>query len=107
VKLIDVWPTYDISAEDSRKGWDYSIQENCAPHCEQLKADIAAFLEAVGEFKSKDHHRYIFSDKGLSFTNNGKEVFKTADVKFAKMLLATWLGSNPPTEKLKNAMLGL
>jgi hypothetical protein len=105
-RIIEVWPKYDIVAADSAKGWDKSLKDNCDVSCAELKDEINKFLSSIGDFKTGDHHRYVFSKSGLFFLNNGKEVFKSSNLAFSKLIITTWLGKVPPTEKLKNAMLG-
>ena len=54
IKLIRLFPLYDISASDSRKGWKVAFDENCESSCQSLDEEIKRFLLSVPTFKKKD-----------------------------------------------------
>lgn len=106
IKLLDLVPQYDISAEDSRKAWEHALKENCDPACENWQNQAAEFLASVPVFKVGDRHRYEFLPTGLVVKLNGQIIFKSENPKLARLILATWIGKVPPTEELKAGLLG-
>lgn len=107
LKVIDLYPLYEISASDSQKGWKIAFDDNCKPKCSDLQGEIDRFYTSVPEFKKKDLYRYVFTDSGTRVLLNQKEIFSSKDLDFSYLLLSTWIGKNPPTPAVKSGVLGL
>ncbi len=105
-KSIELHPLYDISKEDSQKGWNLALQDACAKQCQEIQKEQAAFLKIVPAFKKGEHHRYLFSGDQFEFFLNEKSIFKSKDKSFAQVLLKTWVGEKPVSESLKKDLLG-
>ena len=107
VKMIRIFPLYNISASDSIKGWKVAFADNCENSCQTLSEEIKRFLLSVPEFKKKDEYVYTFSKDGVYYSLNSKEVFKSNNLAFARLLLATWIGKKPPTDEVRKGLLSL
>ncbi len=106
-KLIDLFPTYNASQADSRQGWKTEIEENCDKQCEPLRPELDRFLATVPEFRKGDSHRYIFSPDGLQCLLNGKTIYASNNRSLATLILSTWIGKHPPSEAVRNSLLGV
>ena len=106
MKLIELNPLYDISKEDSEKGWNLALQEACARQCQEIQKEQASFLKSVPAFKKGDHHRYEFTSDQFEFFLNEKRIYQSKDKIFAQVLLKTWIGEKPVSESLKKNLLG-
>lgn len=105
LKVIRLFPLYNISINDSIKGWKVAFEGNCETRCQVLDPEIQKFLNSMPEFKKKDEYLYIFTSHGVSYTLNGKEIFKSENLDFSRLLLATWIGKKPPTEEARRGLL--
>ena len=104
-KAIRLFPLYNISVNDSIKGWKVAFASNCENLCQALDPEIQKFLASIPEFKKKDQYLYTFTKTGTAYSLNGKEFFKSNSPDFARLLLATWIGKNPPTEEVRKGLL--
>ncbi len=104
-KVIRLFPLYNISINDSIKGWKVAFEGNCENQCQILDLEIQRFLKSLPEFKKKDEYLYTFTNRGVTYTLNGKEVFKSESPEFSKLLLSTWIGKKPPTEEARRGLL--
>ena len=105
MKIIDLYPMYEISASDSVKGWKLAFDDNCEEKCESLKPEIKRFMNSVPQFKKGDRYRYLFSATEVKFLLNDKELFHSTSAEFTTLLLSTWIGKKPPTAEVKQGLL--
>ena len=105
IKVVDLYPMYEISASDSVKGWQLAFDDNCETKCAELKPEIKKFLATVPDFKKKDTYRYVFTEQGIDHYINEKLIFKSTLPEFSKLLLSTWIGKKPPTDEVKKGLL--
>ena len=84
-----------------------AFADNCESSCQTLSDEIKKFLLSVPEFKKKDEYVYTFSKDGVYYSLNSKEVFKSNNLAFARLLLATWIGKKPPTDEVRKGLLSL
>ena len=83
--------------------------ENCS-HGECAASDRADFerlVAAAPAVEPGDTSTYIFTDKGVKVLANSKVIGDFADVDLAHQLLRGFIGDHPPTQSLRNALLGL
>jgi hypothetical protein len=95
-KLLDIRFLRDVDAEDARKAWQESFEQNCSSPCDLDPRDMRRFLAAVPSVH-----------KGVHITFNGRLMGDIADPHFAELMLATFIGREPPTPRLKRELLGL
>jgi hypothetical protein len=65
------------------------------------------FLAAVPSVHKGDDSTLLFTAKGVHITFNGRLMGDIADPHFAELMLATFIGREPPTPRLKRELLGL
>lgn len=95
----------DVGQGDARKVWKKSFESYCPPPCEKFKDSIEKFNSFVTDIKKGSEVTYLFTDNSVEIrTAAGSQ--KVEQPEFPKMVLATWIGKTPPTEKLKKGLLG-
>jgi hypothetical protein len=106
-KLLDIRFLRDVDAEDARKAWQESFEQNCKPPCYLDPHDLQRFLEAVPSVHKGDGSTMLFTSRGVHITFNGRLMGDIPDPHFAQLMLATFIGREPPTPRLKRELLGL
>jgi hypothetical protein len=105
-KLLDIRFLRDVEAEDARKAWQEGFEQNCRPPCYLDPQDVQRFLAVVPSVRKGDESTLLFTAKGVDVTFNGRPMGRIADPHFAEMMLATFIGPEPPTPRLKRELLG-
>jgi hypothetical protein len=65
------------------------------------------FLVAVPSVHKGDDSTLLFTSRGVHITFNGRLMGDISDQQFAELMLATFIGREPPTPRLKRELLGL
>jgi Chalcone isomerase-like len=105
-KLLDIRFLRDVGAEDARKAWQESFEQNCKAPCYLDPHDLQRFLVAVPSVHSGDGSTLLFTSEGVHVTFNGRLMGDIPDPQFAELMLATFIGAVPPTPRLKRELLG-
>jgi hypothetical protein len=106
-KLLDIRFLRDVDAQDARRAWQDSLEQNCRPPCHLDPNDVRRFLAAVPSVRSGDVSTLLFTARGVHITLNGRPLGDISDRQFAELMLATFIGPEPPTPRLKRELLGL
>lgn len=90
------------------EAWTEGFDKNCESDCEAGKAQLKAFNDLMGDVKEGSKIRMSFDGKGVEVAVEGKAKTqgRIDNVPFKKQLLSIFIGKNPPTEDLKNGLLG-
>jgi len=87
--------------------WREGFAANSPGSSAELGDSIEKFIGFFGDMKTGDRVEIdIISGKGTTVTLNGEEKGVIEGDAFARALLLVWLGDEPPTEDLKEGMLG-
>ena len=106
-KLLNFHFVHDIDAKDAREAWQDGFASNCKPPACQLDpGDVQRFLASVPAVHRGDQSSMWFTPKGVDITLNGRPMGQVNDPHFATVMLATFIGPVPPSEKLKRELLG-
>ncbi len=105
-KLLMVHFLHDVDVEHARQAWRDGFDGNCRPPCRLAPSDVDRFLASVPAMRAGDVSSLAFHPGGLDVTMNGRTVGQITDPAFARAILATFLGPNPPTARLKRELLG-
>jgi hypothetical protein len=105
-KLIDIEFLRDVDAEEARKAWREGFERNCKTPCYLDPRDIGRFLAAVPSLHKGDKTTLLFTSNGVGVRLNEQSMGDIADPHFAEMMLATFIGPEPPTPRLKRQLLG-
>jgi hypothetical protein len=71
------------------------------------QADFERLVAAAPAVEPGDTTTYVFNDNGVKVFANKEMIGDFADVDLAHHLLEGFIGQHPPTEALRNALLGL
>jgi hypothetical protein len=107
MKLLDIRFLRDVDAEHARAAWRDGFEQNCKSPCYLDPRDVQNFLAAVPSMSKGDETTLLFTSKGVHITCNGRPMGEIADPHFAETILATFIGPEPPTPRLKRELLGL
>ncbi len=105
-KLLQVRFLRDVEASDAREAWRDGLEQNCKSPCALDPAGVEKFLAAVPSVRDGDESTLVFTRKGVRVTLNGRPIGNIADPQFARVMLATFIGADPPTPRLKRELLG-
>jgi hypothetical protein len=106
-KLLDIRFLRDVDAGDAREAWRDAFAQNCMTPCYLDPRDVQRFLAAVPSVHRGDESTLLFTSKGVVVTFNRRPMGDIADPHFAEIMLATFIGTEPPTPRLKRELLGL
>ena len=105
-KLLDIRFLRDVSRTQAQEAWREGFARNCAPPCELPKADEARFLAAVPAMQKGEQFSILFDPEGAEITAGGRLIGRIANAHFATVMLASFIGPDPPTPRLKRELLG-
>jgi len=106
-KLLDIRFLRDVSAENAREAWQDGFDKNCKAPCYLDPYDVQRFLAAVPSMHEGDETTLLFTPNGVNVTLNGRPMGNITDPHFAEIMLATFIGREPPTYRLKRELLGV
>jgi len=106
-KLLKLQFLRDLEAKDARRAWSEGFQRNCPTPCHLDENAVARFLDSVPPVLRGDVARFHFSAAGVTVTLNGRPLGSVSDMYFARVILATFIGTHPATPTLKDALLGI
>lgn len=105
IKVLDVHFIHDASADRVRDAWQEGFDSDCVAPCHLPPDDLAKFLATVPALRKGDISRLIYTKDWVSISVNGKELGRVTNPAFRRVLLATFIGKHPPTERLKRELL--
>jgi hypothetical protein len=106
-KLLDIRFLREVGAEDARQAWRDGFEQNCRAPCYLDRRDVERFLAAVPSMHEGDATTLLFTSNSVHVTLNGQPIGDIVDPHFAKTMLATFIGPEPPTPRLKRELLGV
>jgi hypothetical protein len=106
MKLLDIHFVHDVDAAHARDAWRDGFTDNCKAPCYLDPGDVQRFLASVPAMHKGDESTLLFSAKGVDVRFNGQPMGTITDPHFATVMLATFIGPEPPTRRLKRELLG-
>ena len=106
-KFLDIHFVHEVSAEQARTAWREGFAQNCLAPCRLAPEDMQRFMAAVPAMREGDRFGILFNRDGADIVANGHAAGRIASRAFATAVLATFIGPNPPTARLKRELLGL
>jgi hypothetical protein len=106
VKRIAMHFVRDVSADQMRDSWKESFEKNCPKPCTELKDRLATLNSYMSDLKVGDSMSFTWSPGRTEVHVRAKSMGVITGDDFAKVMLATWMGPNPPNKDLKEGMLG-
>jgi hypothetical protein len=105
-KLLDIRFLRNVDAQDARKAWQESLEQNCRPPCYLDPNDERRFLAAVPSVRSGDASTLLFTARGVHIALNERPLGGILDRQFAELMLATFIGLEPPAPRLRREIPG-
>ena len=107
VKVIEFRFVHDAGVERVRHAWEEGFQQDCDQPCRVTPEEVAKFLAATPGLNKGDSSTIVFAKDSVTIAVNGRVLGTITDPPFMRLLLATFIGPHPPTERLKRGLLGL
>lgn len=104
-KLLVIRFVHDVDTNDAREAWRDGFDKNCRAPCHLAPSDVERFLAAVPAMRAGDRSTLAFTREGLRITMNGHTLGTITDPVFSRAVLATFIGPEPPTVRLKRELL--
>ena len=105
-KLLIVRFEHSVSAEEARKAWHDGLLNNCEAPCHLDPMDVEKFLAVVPAMHVGDNYSLLFRQHGATVMVSGQLIGTISSPQFAEAMLATFLGPNPASPRLKRELLG-
>lgn len=106
-KAVTMHFVRDVGKDKLIETFGEGFQNNAKEKATAQKANIDKLLSMVVDMKDGDEVTYAYDPaKGVSVIRGGKVVGTIDGKGFAPVLFSLWLGPKPPSEDLKNGMLG-
>lgn len=97
----------EVSKAKMVDAYTEGFKNNAGAPSGALKAQIDQFLAALDTMKSGEEMCVTYlPGTGTTLAIRGKDVLTITGLDFAKAVFSVWLGAAPPTEDLKNGLLG-
>ena len=102
-KLLVMKFMRDVDKEKINDAWDAAFEDS-GP---SFRSEIKSLKVLMPDAKEGDLFEYVFWDDRTEFKLNHKLKGTLPGGAWGKTLLNTWIGNKPPTEELKNGLLGI
>ena len=97
----------EVSKAKMVEAYSEGFKNNAGAQMAALKTQIDQFLGALDTMKEGEEMGVSYvPGTGTTLTLRGKDVLTIPGLDFAKAVFSVWLGATPPTEDLKNGLLG-
>ena len=105
-KLLTVSFLRNVSADRARKSWQMGFANNCLPPaCALDPVEVRDFLDHVPAMRAGDRFSLLFDGHGAAVDMDGHPLGVVPQPSFAEAMLATFLGPNPGSRRLKRELL--
>jgi chalcone isomerase-like protein len=105
-KLLLVRFERSVSADQARKAWHDGLVNNCKSPCQLDPKDVETFLADIPAMHTGDNFSLLFKQHGATVTVGGQQIGTISSQQFSEAMLATFLGPNPASPRLKQELLG-
>jgi hypothetical protein len=107
LKKIDMRFMHDVDARKMRDAFQEAFEANCPPNCDALSPKLKQIQSWITDIKSGESMQFVFRPGKVEAIVKGKSAGTVeGGMDFSSVFLATWLGKKPPTEELKEGLLG-
>jgi hypothetical protein len=94
-----------VIGRHTRKAWHDGLLNNCEAPCHLDPMDVEKFLADVPAMHVGDIYSLLFEQHGVTAMTSGQLIGTISSPPFAEAMLATFLGPNPASPRLKNELL--
>jgi hypothetical protein len=104
-KLLRIQFVHNVSANAARDAWRKGLENNCPAPCHLDPADVARFLSEVPDMHAGERFSILFTQQGATVTADATSFGTISKPQFVSLMLATFLGPRPASNKLKAELL--
>lgn len=108
-KVLELVFLRKLDRETLQEAWKEGFSKNCGSDCEAAQDHLKAFNDVMMDVKENSRLKMTFDKDGVEVEIKGMKDTKKAQIigeTFKKVLLAIFIGAEPPTVELKNGLLG-
>jgi hypothetical protein len=105
-KLLDMRFVHDVTAAQAQQAWIEGFEQNCQSPCYLDPQDVQRFLAGVPALRVGDETLLLFKGSTLDIWVNGRLLGHINNRHFNQVVLATFIGQVPATQRLKRELLG-
>jgi hypothetical protein len=106
LKRVELAFVHSASQGQVQDAFDDAYRDNCTQDCAALKGPFEKLRSFMTAVKVGDRLSFDIYPGKVNVWMNTSALGTISDNNFPRALLRTWLGTAPPTESLKQAMLG-
>lgn len=106
-KILRLHFVHDVNASNVREAWKMGLVDNCVDPCQLNSTELNQFLSSLQPVSAGEDITLVFKDFGLDAYENGQLIGHVTDPKFARLILAVFIGPHVETPNLKSELLGL
>ena len=106
VKRLEMHFVRDVKADKIRGAWSESFAKTCPPSCDTLNPLLSQFNGWMADMKTGDTMALTFFNDHVEVSVKGQTVGVLQHKSISNVLLAIWLGAEPPNASLKEGLLG-
>lgn len=107
LKKVEMHFLHRVPSEKLVTAWNESFSKNCEKDCDALKPVLSELNSMMVDVEPGDALSLTFLQDGVEVKVKNQPSKLIRSKEYSKLLLTTWLGSNPPNEDLKTGLLGL
>ena len=96
----------NVAVKDILKSWEEGFAANCESQCERFEPSIVNLRSIMKDVKEHEKVIFRFTDKKVELENERKETVSLGDGEFGRLILSTFIGKHPPTEEVRDGMMG-
>lgn len=106
VKKIELVFLRDVDGKAIIESWKEGFGKNCKPHCKELAPKLEALDDLTRNVKNKQWVYFTFYPDHFVLGSQGRET-SIEGGEFSRVVLATFIGQQPPTVSLREGLMGL
>jgi hypothetical protein len=104
-KLLMVRFEHSVNASEAQGAWRVGLENNCQAPCHLDPQDVERFLSLIPAMHVGDNYSLLFTQNHAIVSVNGHQIGTISQPEFATAMLATFLGANPASMRLKRELL--
>ena len=98
---------YDVDKGKICEAWNEGLDNNRPDHSDVVKAQFVSLCDLMVDFKEGDRMVLTYDpDQGTTIQINDQAKGTIDGKPFADAILSTWIGPKPPSDDLKEGLLG-
>ncbi len=108
-KILELEFLRELDRETLQEAWTEAYQKNCGDDCEAAKGQLKAFNDLMVDVQQTSRIKIAFDRGSVNVDVSGIKSNSAMIVgdAFRRVVLAMFIGKNPPSAELKKGLLGL